>query len=121
MKPKASGRDKTEAIQATLGEGYNARHAYTRYLSYMASLLIVSWDATAPDASGVQQPIPVNPFTLVSVVDDEEDYQQLLDEAGKRVTLRGEAQPDAEENLEASSTQSSPETSSPTPESSPSF
>jgi hypothetical protein len=118
MKRRAGGRDKAEALQATLGEGYNPRHAYTRYLCYMAASLIVSWDATEDDGNGSQVPMPVSPQTL-ALMEDEEDYQKIIEEAAHRVSLREAVNPDGERNFETSSTPSTPETSSPTPESSP--
>jgi hypothetical protein len=114
MKRKASGRDKAEALQACLGEGYNRRHAYTRYLCYMAASLIVSWDATEDNGSGEQVPMPVSPQALASM-HDEQDYQAIIEAAAERVQLR-EADPEKERPFETPSTPSSPETSSTTPE-----
>jgi hypothetical protein len=108
MRRKATGRDKNEAIQACLGEGYNARHAYTRYLCYMAATLMASWDATEDDGEGNQVPLPISPQTLARM-ENEDDYEMLMRETDKRVTLR-EADPEKERPFETSSTQSSPDT-----------
>jgi hypothetical protein len=111
MRRHSTGADHDEAMNATIGEGYNPRHAYVRYLRYMAAALVVSWDATQKDEEGKEKPIPVTPQTLAAMK-DEADYSQLLNEAGKRVQLRGEQ--DAE-NFDQSSSPSSEATSSKTP------
>jgi hypothetical protein len=109
MRRHRTGKDHIEAMNATIGEGYNARHAYRRYLLYLACTLITSWDATRPGDEGEQEPIPVSPQTL-GAIEDEEDYEQILNEADQRAFL-GKTTKNEKEVSETSSTPSSPETS----------
>jgi hypothetical protein len=114
IRREATGADKNDALQAVIGESYNGRHGYARYLCYMAAQLIVDWDAL--DEKGA--PLPVSPQELRGIA-DERDYTFLMEDVAKRVTLRDlaikEGEPDPEQNFETPSTASSPETSSPTP------
>jgi hypothetical protein len=114
IRREATGKDKSDSIQAVIGEGFNPRHAYNRYLCYMAAALIVEWDAQ--DSEG--QPIAISPQELGRIA-DERDYDFLMRDVDKRVTLRKEGEdPGAEGPFDPPSTASSPEMNSPIPESS---
>lgn len=98
--------DHTEAMQAVIGEGYNPRHAYMRYLSYVAASLMVDWDA---ERDG--KPIPISPQEL-RAMKDERDYQFLMNDVATRITLRQEVSPEEEDPFGQSSSPSSEATSS---------
>ena len=106
----ANAGDKREALEAVRdGRSHNSRQAYMRYLGFIAASLMTEWDATGEDG----KVLPISPQELAAMK-DEDDYQFLLDDVAKRVTLREAADPDREENFEPPSTQSSPATSSKT-------
>lgn len=107
LRRESTGRDHTEAMQAVIGEGYNARHSYMRYLCYMAASLITEWDAEDDEGKAV----PISPQELGAMT-DEGDYQFLLNDVAGRVTLRGEDDPEKEDPFGQSSTPSSTDTSS---------
>lgn len=118
LRRHATGRDRQEALAVAIRlrqAGFESSHVYMRYLCAIAANLIVEWDATVL-VDGNERLVPISPQSLAAM-ESEEDYEFLINDVAKRVTLRGEQ--DAE-NFTQPSTPSSEDTSSPIPESSPS-